>query len=342
MINQSSLVGKAEKYTHYGNYLQVSDKSVILAKTNGGQITAATYNNPVSGGRVLVSSSNYWLDNIGIAGGYVGANINNKIFAENTLKWLNQDKRIVRTGQTITPNEISGNFVVFQDSIPSLEAPSLYIESNKWNNHQAITPINHGNGNYSFSHSFTGEGIFRITASFGEDYIVWELIVDSQGPSISPHPSNPNGTVFEETSFYLLEFIVADDISGVNPNKFEVLLDDLVVDSDITYRDETNLLIVLIRADNIPDKEAGALYKLKITSQDKNGNSGDLFYYFQIGTPPISTSSSVTSSSSTSTDKKSDDSNLLLDNIEFIIFIGLTSVILILTYKNYQLRKTSK
>jgi hypothetical protein len=340
LINRSSIVGKAEKYTHYGNYLQVSDNVEVLAKTNGGLITAATYSDHTSGGRVLVSATNFWLDNVGILGGYIRAGLDNKILSENSIDWLNQDKRVIKTNELITSNEISGSFVIIENATFSGETPNLYIESNSWVTFQNITPVNHGNGSYSFTYSYSGEGIFRVIAAIGNDYVVWEVIVDTNGPTISPHSNNPNGTTFEEGLIYLIEFVVEDDISGVNQDSHNTLIDGSEFEVDVSYRDETGLLLIIIRHDDLPVKPPGSTYRLDISILDKSGNQGSYSYQFQVGVQSSTSSTSTTPSSSTPTGQDDDSRNIIVDNLELIVFLGLVSIILFLTYKNYKLRKS--
>jgi hypothetical protein len=340
LINQSSIAGKAKKYTHYGNYLHISSTAEAIAMTNGGLITAATYGNPSSGGRVLVSASNYWLDNVGITGNYFGAGEDNQILAENTLSWLTQDKRIIKTSKQLTSDSISGSFVLIENSTISNDTPVVYLEGNNWVASESITPTNHGNGTYSFNHNILGEGIFRVIATYGNDYIVWELIVDNKGPIITPTVNNPNGTIFDDASFYLIEFLITDDISGVNPDSFRAWIDLVEFDPDITFRDETGLLIIVLRSNELTPREPGSGYKLEISVNDKNGNTGLYKYYFEIGlSSPTSSLTYPTTSASTNA-TSSGDSNFIFDNFEFFLFFGLVSIILYLTYKNYKLRKT--
>ncbi|MCE7734036.1 MAG: hypothetical protein GPJ54_04100 [Candidatus Heimdallarchaeota archaeon] len=181
-----------------------------------------------------------------------------------------------------------------------------------------------------------------MIAAFGNDYIAWEIIVDTQGPAIAPHSNNPNGTRFEETTFYLLEFLVDDDISGVNPSSIDTLIDDSLVEADITFRDETGLLIVLIRASDLQQKEAGAFYKLEIFILDKSGNPGQYTFHFQIGIPVTTTDTNTTPISNTTSIKNPNDSNIFFENIELVIFFALVGTIMLLTYKNYKLRKSRK
>ncbi|MHA2098619.1 MAG: S8 family peptidase, partial [Candidatus Kariarchaeaceae archaeon] len=90
--NVSSLVGDAIKITHFGNYLTLSESSLTIASNQFG-VTMATYQSP-AGGNVLVSSTNFWLDNVGVLGDYVGyGETDDSIISNNTWIWLTSDQK---------------------------------------------------------------------------------------------------------------------------------------------------------------------------------------------------------------------------------------------------------
>lgn len=339
LSNQSSIVGEAEKYTHFGNYLQLSGNAQPLAITNGGLITAATYGNPNTGGRVLVSSSNYWMDNFGINGGYIGAGLNNRILAENTIDWLDQDSRVIKTAQDISSSTISGSFVVFENNSIATTTPNLYIEGNNLVTYESIIPINHGNGTYSFSYSLNGQGIFRVIAALGTDYVVWEKVIDNLGPTISVLDGNkPNGSSYEDANFYNFEFIVTDDISGVNSFSIIVKLDNAFIDPVVDYNEVTTILSIIVRDDEIQINDPKEFHQLEITVPDKNGNKSKYTYYFQIGDQVIDTNTITSTSLPTSS---SGDNNVIFDNLDIVIISILGLIILALSYKNYNLKKSN-
>ncbi|OLS28356.1 MAG: hypothetical protein HeimC2_07020, partial [Candidatus Heimdallarchaeota archaeon LC_2] len=338
LINQSSLIGEAEKYTHYGNYLQLSGNAEAIAITNSGLITAATYTNPTTGGRVLISSSNYWMDNLGILGGYIGAGFNNRILAENTIDWLSQESRVIKTAQIITSTTISGSFIAFENKSMTTTIPQLFIEGNSQVLFESIVPINHGNGTFSFTHSYSGQGIFRIIALLDRDYIVWEIIVDELGPTINPRNTNANGSRFNDENFYLIDFIVQDDISGVNPDSTIIRIENSIIDADILFNEEADILTIILNAIDFQTKDLGEFYHLELSISDKNGNTSIYHYYFQIG-EPIKTS--VIPTSNTSTLIPNNESNNNFDQLTILIFSVLTVIIFGLLYKNYTLRKSN-
>ena len=68
--NIDPLVENIDKITHYGNFLSLDCQSVSLANNQYGSVLA--YFAGLNTGKVLISATNFWLDNTGSSGGYAG------------------------------------------------------------------------------------------------------------------------------------------------------------------------------------------------------------------------------------------------------------------------------
>ena len=96
--NYSSVVGMAETITFAGNYLQINRTEVNsqgasafpLTGTDGGTLIG-TFDKS-GAGRVLVTGSNFWMDNEGITGMYDAAG--DPVVSANTIDWLLSQNRL--------------------------------------------------------------------------------------------------------------------------------------------------------------------------------------------------------------------------------------------------------
>jgi len=278
--NQSSLIGSASKITHNGNYLNVHAPAWSLIGSYS-HTTLAYYQNATSNGKVVVASTNFWMDNHALGPGY-SSQADDKLLSSNLWTWFSNQELPVKLKQEVVSNHLQGAFTTkFQ---PDPTPVTIYQQ-----NQTEKIPLQYtmDGQNYSFELPVNDDGNYRVVAKSGDSYLAWNIIRDRVGPSIEIASSNANNTNFKESGFVSLEFIVTDDHSGVDETAFTYQLNgsnSSLVDS---YNADRNLLKVVLQMSSFTNN---TYYTLRIGAKDLVGNYNAINYHFGVNITEISSS----------------------------------------------------
>jgi hypothetical protein len=121
-VQTTPLTRNVTSITQFGNYLEVTSPGLTLTQSPNGKATSAIYQN-INGGKVLVTSTNYWLDNNGINGDYMetGGGIDDLNFVGNMVDWFGQEEILYLTADVSENNVRTLSFLT--------SSPEFIIES---------------------------------------------------------------------------------------------------------------------------------------------------------------------------------------------------------------------
>ncbi|MCY3410764.1 MAG: S8 family serine peptidase [Candidatus Heimdallarchaeota archaeon] len=292
VMNQSSLMRTAEYISHSGNYLSLTNSWVVAGKDKA----VIAYHQEVGKGKVIVSSSNYWSDNFGIEGRYVGVGMNNRMFATSLLDWYKLENQVIKLEEIITSNSIGGSFININDGVIDTSTYTLYVEENEYVSRKDLQ-AQLINGRYAFEYSISSDGRYRVIATNDQDYVVWELVVDDTPPVITIANSNPNNSIFELNSNYILGFTITDNIAGVSESSIKFIMDGLSINPIFSFDEESGFLRVILTSLDLDNKD-GTTHIMEVIVNDYNANQAVLLYKFSIGSEETSQTSLTPSSKS--------------------------------------------
>ncbi len=289
IYNVSSIVRKVDKkISHAGNFLSAGSNASVIAEIND-KPTIATYDQP-GGGRVLVTSTNFWMDNFGVTGRYPGAGgPNDLILSSNVWKWFTQTKRIHPISSSVTKTKIEAEFKITDNSLPASD-PEVSLRGTF--GIQEINIIKIDEGHYKFTYNIQADGIYIIQAVYGNDYLRWEIKVDTTPPVIIPYDENQNLTGFIKGRKLFLKFNVTDNLDDLNKGNFNASLEgNFSAVMTISYLDDQLKLTITLSADVLTNTSYH-WYILNIFATDTSENMALVNYWFFIGDnepepPPI-------------------------------------------------------
>ncbi|MCY3412164.1 MAG: S8 family serine peptidase [Candidatus Heimdallarchaeota archaeon] len=283
--NITGIVGGATRLTHFGNYLQVSGGAQSVAEYDGKTFTAI--HDILGGGRVLVASTNFWMDNSGVQGLYA-AKEGDKIVSSNTWDWLTATTQVKYVSGDVTATKISGSFQVLVDGTPISSTPTVKRLGNELLAVQSITPTAGSDDTWEFEYDITEDGQHFLQVAYAAgsyfDYAAWQAVVDNTGPVITPHEENPENAVIERTSMTILKFDAADSISELSKSDFTIVLDgeDL---TDLRIHSYRDMVLIVALSESLMDDDDAHEYELELSAVDDNNNVGRLTYHFKFGDP---------------------------------------------------------
>lgn len=277
-LNVSSPVGATNKITHNGNYLEVSGNAIPLAEIEG-RVTTAIYDAPGEG-RVIATSTNYWLDNVGIVGGYPGEE-DDSIFANNVLDWLTSSTQVKFISSIKEGNTITGKFQILENRVPVTTAPTVKRLANRNLESEVITTTSAGDGIWQFTYSSSQDGVHELQVARGKDYARWEMTLDRTAPSIEPNPSNPNMVTLPKRKTITLQFTVTDNLATLNTTDFGVLLNGTDRGKSIEYSyTPSNKMLIIILNSPVLEEPIDNIYDVSIFATDDFQNTAEYHYYF--------------------------------------------------------------
>ncbi|MCE7733992.1 MAG: S8 family serine peptidase [Candidatus Heimdallarchaeota archaeon] len=322
--NFSSPVGSAQYITHFGNYLSVSGNAKAVVGS-GSKITTAINDQLNGAGRVLVTSTNFWMDNSGIKGLYL-AKGNDKIFASNLWDWFLVDTQVKYISSSVSGTTITGQFKVLENGVPVTTTPVVERKGNQWLSSMDITPTAIGGDVWEFSYDATDQGYHNLQVAYGSDYAAWSIKVDTEAPTIIPFDL-VNGTTFVEGNSLILKFEVKDNISQLGLNVMNILLDGVDIKEEINkaYVQDAFSLNLLIYS-SLFTEPTGHEYILSISAADEEGNETIYNFHFFLGefaSTPVVTTTDVT----TSTTEQTTPSSSTTEETPFYILFSILSLI---------------
>lgn len=330
-INSSSPVGAARFVSHFGNYLSVSGDArgiVGYAPT----ISTAIYDQLNGSGRVLVASTNFWMDNKGLTTGYGG---DDKIFAANVWDWFTAETQVKFISSSIIGTTVKGQFKVLENGVPILTTPVVKRLGNSLLASLDITPVDIGGDVWEFTFDATDQGIHRFQVAYGDDYAAWEITVDTMAPSITNIGSIVNGSSVSSTSSIFLSFKVIDNISTFGRADIEVLIDgnELSSEARVTYDEKTFKLNIILHPSGLTGAD-DHVYVLTISVADEEGNLANYSFHFSLIFEEPGTTSPTTSSGITTPTTSTSDETETPYSIVFTVLSFFSIALIIIRRKN--------
>ena len=185
IVLNNSIIGKnVDQVTYKGNYLQMIDENDLWSDVlvrNDYQIGVMSYDMP-SAGRVIVSSSNYWMDNCAIDSSACitppyDNEAKNRIFLNNTFQWLASENRL-------SIGNISSSFGLLKGEIISDGDPEMYLSLGPFTIGYQMDFVNIGTDTYSFNHSISKDDEYSAHIYSDDEYIFRNIRSDYLSPEI--------------------------------------------------------------------------------------------------------------------------------------------------------------
>ncbi len=294
--NISSLTKGVPDITQAGNWLFM-DRAKAEAKN--AYLSAITGDDSKSnliaydqrgGGRVIVTSTNFWMDNFGGLNKYKATG--DKQLSINTINWLTAKQRL----QVVSESLVDGRL---KTTVKSPTAPTAMRVGNENIDGKQIDVTDNGDGTYSIDYQANQDGIHAIQIYNGEEYYRKDIVLDLEGPSITPDLEN--NTVFgEDETIGFVRFQVVDTLYKVKFNDIVVKYNGEVVDPTVfrTFFFGTELKVSL----PLETLTGEGPHILTVEATDNQGHTTVYDWWFWIGTgpvtsEPINTTTSVTTES---------------------------------------------
>ena len=305
--NKTSLVKGVTKLTHFGNYLEIEGNAIPYTMDSKGRISGAIYTSD-AGGDVLVASSNFWMDNAGVRGEYsanVQGQMNDALLSNQMWDWFSRENKIIKQSDNFIDNKITGSFMLSSEGgTSSSEEPLVYLRPTLNIEKTFIEVSVNENGIYSFEYD-VGErdGNYDVVVEYGGDYISFnEKFIDNTAPVVSFTDDYPNGTIYQESSSVIIEFIVEDVLDEITKSDVVLSIDgEELVDTRVSYNSKTGIFRALISLSVFGEISEGKAYYLEITVNDQSENFATYVYEFFIGERNTSESTSIITTENNST-----------------------------------------
>ncbi|MCY3413960.1 MAG: S8 family serine peptidase [Candidatus Heimdallarchaeota archaeon] len=329
VINYNSLGKDVSSITHFGNFLTVSENAVGVASVSG-KITVAM-NDLVNGGRVLVSSSNFWLDNAGALGMYPSG-YDDVRFCSNTWDWLSSSEQVKRISFNQDKASIEAKFQVINNG--TVVVPPDIIRTDQNGISILISPIDLGNGIWGFNDSITQDGRYKYELTYMDEFSIWYAYVDTQAPYLAIAEGYYNQSIFNRDSSILLKFTAGDAVTELQATDFDITLDTTTI-SPSYYSYADHILRLFIYKSYLNDDDAH-LYNLNITVTDSAGNTAFIIFQFafsdvftetetitSVTSQTIMTTTQTSEEQSTQVSSLSDTNDTPVFGLSIMILLGI-------------------
>ncbi|MCE7735950.1 MAG: S8 family peptidase [Candidatus Heimdallarchaeota archaeon] len=337
--NVTSFVGGVTSITHYGNYLDIGPMAQEIATDKFGT-TIGSYQND-NGGKVLISSTNFWLDNAGVNGLYNElGDEGDKILSNNLWNWFSNNDSIKIFNNEWSQNNYEINFKVHtndQNSTPELKATWSEFGLNQ--GHPII--ISNITEFLNINVEFPNDGKYEILIEYGDEYRRLFVILDTTPPIIQSLQINQTG--FETGIEKMFLFQLTDEQSDINISNIKAFLDGVEL-TTVTYSESTSILSVSISGSIMT--QTNHWFELKIEVTDNYSNLNSILYVFYVGEKPIDTFSKSSSTISTSDSNVTTSVSSGLPNPKgssgfIVLSLTVITITLITLSVSYRLRKRS-
>ncbi|MDH5403773.1 MAG: S8 family serine peptidase [Candidatus Heimdallarchaeota archaeon] len=235
-IFNSTEMGNARNHDHWGNYLNILDdkRTTVISGSYLYDFlnVVATHDIP-SSGRVLVSSTNAFMDNCVFMG--CERSGNNIQFFDSVMSWLTNENRVILENYTYNPLDqyISINYYSTSASVVKVTNPT---------NNTELTVESVSIDNW-YTHTFptNSEGIYIVEISHSDTYVRKEIIVDNTPPILLYGDFNestvlPNDIIqfgIEENNMegfaIYLDGIEITEWGSINSNQLEIVLSSVSI-----------------------------------------------------------------------------------------------------------------
>lgn len=307
--NVSSLTYGANTVTQAGNWISF-DQSVADGKNahleaitgDSSKSNLVTYDQR-GGGRVIVTSTNFWMDNFGAIGNYKADG--DQAISQNTPVWLGQTDKISKVSESL-------NEGLFTMKVKASEMPTAKRLKNQFLNQTLLPVSDNGDGTYTITYQANIDGIHSIQVNNSKEYVRTDLILDLTGPMIVPDLAN--NTVFfgnESVGDSFVKFDIIDTLYDVQFSDLTVYHNGQPLDP-VLFRTFYINHVLKVRMP-LTTLEHNVPHILRIHAKDNSNHTTIYSWWFWIGqivlppppsyvTPtPTVTSTTTTSTTSTST-----------------------------------------
>ena len=202
VIKTNAITDGVDYIDHYGTDLYVGSNAEILAEYEGKGMTAIHEN--ANGGRVVVISTNFFMDTVGYNNNYNDGTAND-VLTMNLFAWLTAKEKL--QGSYVT-DATGADF-----TIESLDPSAILTAKLKIGDGAATTvPLtDDGGGMYSYRLDFSVEDNYWFRVFSGDDKYVATMLHDISAPVVSS-TNWVNNTVPEGAR---LDFIIEDTTSNI-------------------------------------------------------------------------------------------------------------------------------
>jgi hypothetical protein len=282
--NRTSFVGSAKKVTHAGNYLFLDHK---MAHQSGGVLeyytgtedktTIASFTKK-DGGRVVVTSTNFWADNKGVTGGYAADG--DPILVKNLVDWLTSSNKLSLPEKQTSTSNITAIIYSENGIIPEVKRLKTFNLAER-----QFAPEFIDQNQFTFEYLLYMDGIHQIQISNGNEYVRLEQALDLRGPYIIPTEDNEFGKVFSSNlNFIRLSFLVKDSVYDMRISNIMLYVDGQLVNSALfprTYQND----ILNVNVDRTRLNNGLAYHNLTIEAKDDLDQTTRYQYIFYFGMP---------------------------------------------------------
>ena len=273
--NISSITGPALQLSSGGNYLFINHEE---ASNAGGTAQALTGSDSQTtfvkfdipdAGRVLVTSTNYWLDNEAIRAKNEADG--DPIVALNSIKWLLSQNQLSREILNNSTQEVQGRY-------SSSSTVNVQRIASRFLTQIQIASARSGN-THTFSYQFTEDGNHQIEISNGFEYERVSFIRDFEGPVIRANsPINLNITMSNSTE--TVTFTIYDLVYALQVEDIGVVYNQNELNSTIfSYTFTDTLLTISLETKYLVATDS---HVFTITAQDEKDRSTSLDWNFNL------------------------------------------------------------
>ena len=206
--NLHRITENVTKVDHYGTSLTTTGTAVELLEFEG-EATAAAFENE-NGGRVVVCTTNFFIDTEGFVENY-NDGTTNAIFADNLIKWLLADNKVV-VHTTRSDNTVDFDITAVPSST-SLSASLTYVDANGTETTTEVSLTSAGTGKYTYSMTLDKDGKYTLTILTSDDKYLGLFIRDSTPPILIGSGGWTNGSAMTGT---YMDFTIKDELSSAH------------------------------------------------------------------------------------------------------------------------------
>ncbi|MHA1198518.1 MAG: S8 family peptidase [Candidatus Heimdallarchaeaceae archaeon] len=202
VVKTHALTDGVQYIDHYGTDLTVGVNAELLIKYNNRGMTAIHEN--TNGGRVVVVSTNFFMDSVGYKDLY-NTGTANALFTQNMFEWLAAKE--VLQGSFVT--DASGADFTIESLVPAAVLSATVTISG--GSASTVSLVDDGGGMYSYHMDYAEEGRYTLRVTSADDKYVGEILYDVTAPEVTA-TNWVNNTV---PAGARLDFVIQDDISNL-------------------------------------------------------------------------------------------------------------------------------
>ena len=264
---------------HYGTDLYAGANAEILVRYNGRGMTAIHENS--NGGRVVVVSTNFFMDTSGYQNLY-NTGTANDVFTQNLFNWLTAKQKI---SGSFVKDATGADFTIEALTPPVVLQATLTVSGTT----NPVALVDAGGGIYTYRLDFGSEARYTLRVTSPDDKYVGQLLYDVT-PPITYSTNWENNTMPGAR----MDFVIQDATSNLLTISAKI---NGVTNVDMTGSGKTRSFSIFTSA-LIPE----AINTLDVYAKDENGNILDVVYII-----PLVEETPTPTPTETSTSSPTDD-----------------------------------